>query len=80
MKLTPGSAAAVLSVLSRLQTDASYLRLTHPVSETVAFADFDTGDFVWADQRSGEIRDIALDADEVAPWEAALEALRGLAA
>lgn len=80
VKLTPTLAATVLSELARLRTDASYLRLTHPSSETVAFADFDTDHFVWADLRSGEIEDIVLDADVEAPWEAGIDVLRGLAA
>jgi hypothetical protein len=80
VKLTPTSAATVLSELARLRADASYLRLTHPSSETVAFADFDTDAFVWADLRSGEIEDIVLDADVEAPWEVGIEVLRGLAA
>lgn len=78
--LTPTTAASVLSELARLRTDVSYLRLTHPPSETVAFADFDTGNFVWADRRSGAIEDIVLDGDDEAPWEAGIGILRGLAA
>ena len=80
VRLTPSTAASALSELARLRTDASYLRLTHPPSETVAFADFDADDFVWADLRSGEIEAIVLNDDEAPLWEAGLEALRHLAA
>lgn len=79
-QLTPASAAAALSALAGLRPDASYFRLTHPASKTVAFADFETDDFLWANQASGAIEDLELPHQEEARWERALEGLRSLAA
>jgi hypothetical protein len=56
-QLTPENAVDALSALAKLRPEALYLRLFHPASGSVAFADLEIGDCLWA-PKGGEPIDL----------------------
>ena len=80
-RLEPGSASDTLGALREL-LDADhqdYIRVELPAANVVAFADFTTGTYVYADRNTDDVIDLDPPAAPAPPWQSAVEALVQLA-
>jgi hypothetical protein len=79
-RLTASTAPAAFSALMAIYPEADYLRLSHPATHTMAFADFENNQFIWANTESYESKELDEPRRVECDWEKALEGLERLAA
>lgn len=77
--LTLDSARAVLNELHSLLPDVEYIRVEDRRGDALAFADFETGDHVFADRATGDVEDLPEPVTTAPAWAAAVESLYEMA-
>jgi type I restriction enzyme S subunit len=80
-RLEPGSASDTLGALRELldEDHQDYIRVELPAANIVAFADFTTGTYVYADRNTDDEINLDPPAAPAPPWQSAVEALVQLA-
>lgn len=78
--MTPESASHTFSALTALDPDTDYIRVKDESHNVVAFADYHSGDFVYANRSATDnILDLDRPTVESPPWRAPLETLHEMA-
>ena len=80
-RLEPGSASDTLGALRELidEEHQDYIRVELPAANVVAFADFTTGTYVYADRNTDDIVDLDPPSAPPPPWQPGVDALIQLA-
>ena len=79
--LPPEAATEVMRELRSLlhEPDSDYIRIEHPAANVVAFADYITGDYVYADRNSDDIEELDRPDPTDPSWRQGLDDLHQLA-